>query len=52
MIIKSTKFKDLKVIVSKTHNDKRGYFREIFKKKYFKNNKFIFTCVSSSKKMF
>ena len=50
MIIKSTKFKDLKVIVSKTHNDKRGYFREIFKKKYFKYNKFVFTCVSSSKK--
>ena len=50
MIIKSTKFKDLKIIVSKIHNDKRGHFREIFKKKYFKHNKFVFTCVSSSKK--
>ena len=50
MIIKSTKFKDLKIILSKIHNDKRGHFREIFKKKYFNKNKFVFTCVSSSKK--
>ena len=49
MIIKSTKFKDLKIILSKIHNDKRGHFREIFKKKYFNKNKFVFTCVSSSK---
>jgi dTDP-4-dehydrorhamnose 3,5-epimerase len=50
MIIKSTKFKDLKIIISKIYNDKRGFFREIFKSHFFKKKKFIFTCVSSSKK--
>lgn len=50
MKIKSTNFKDLKVISSPVHNDQRGSFREIFKKKFLKNKKFIFTCVSSSKK--
>lgn len=50
MKIKSTKFKDLKIISSKIYNDNRGGFREVFKKKFFKNKKFIFTCVSSSKK--
>ncbi len=50
MKIKSTKFKDLKVIFSPIHNDRRGGFREIFKKKFFKNKNFVFTCASSSKK--
>ena len=50
MKIKSTKFKDLKIISSKVYIDKRGTFREVFKKKFFKSKKFIFTCVSSSKK--
>ncbi len=50
MQIKNTKFQGLKIITSKIHMDKRGYFRELFKKKLFKKEKFIFTCVSSSKK--
>ena len=50
MKIKSTKFKDLKVILSPVHKDKRGYFKEVFKKKFFSKHKFVFTCASSSKK--
>ena len=50
MKIKSTKFKDLKIISSPVHIDKRGHFREIFKKNFFLRKKFVFTCVSSSKK--
>ena len=50
MDIKSTKFKDLKIISSKIHKDKRGFFRELFKKKLISRKKFVFTCVSSSKK--
>jgi dTDP-4-dehydrorhamnose 3,5-epimerase len=50
MKIKSTKFKDLKIISSPVHHDKRGFFRETFKNKFFLKKKFIFTCVSSSKK--
>ena len=50
MIIKKTKFKDLKIFKSKVYSDKRGYFREIFKEKFFKNKKFLFTCSSLSKK--
>ena len=50
MKVKSTKFKNLKVIFSQIHKDKRGFFREIFKKKTLTKNKFVFTCVSSSKK--
>ena len=50
MKIKSTKFKNLKIIKSPVYRDKRGYFREIFKNNFFTKQKFIFTCVSSSKK--
>ena len=50
MKIKSTKFKDLKVILSPVHKDNRGYFKEVFKKKFFSRHKFVFTCASSSKK--
>lgn len=46
----STNFSGLKIIQSKNFNDSRGYFREVFKKKFLKNKKFIFGCVSSSKK--
>lgn len=49
MIIKKTKFKDLIIFRSKIHQDSRGNFREIFKKKYFNKNKFVFTCASKSK---
>ena len=50
MKIKSTKFKDLKIIHSPIHSDKRGIFKELFKAKFFNKTKFVFTCVSSSKK--
>ena len=49
MKILSTKFKDLKIIKSNLFKDKRGYFREVFKKKI-NNKNFVFTCLSSSKK--
>ena len=52
MRIKSTKFKDLKIISSPVHRDNRGYFREVFKKKFFLKKKFVFSCISSSKKMY
>jgi len=51
MKILSTKFRDLKIIKSSPFKDKRGYFREVFKKKL-NNENFVFTCFSSSKKMF
>ena len=50
MKIKTTKFQGLKIFKSPVFNDSRGFFREIFKDKFFKNKKFIFTCTSSSKK--
>tara|TARA_B110000967_G_C18528267_1_gene384519 strand:+ start:112 stop:642 length:531 start_codon:yes stop_codon:yes gene_type:complete len=50
MKIKSTKFKDLKIIISPVHSDKRGSFREVFKKKFFEKTKFVFSCSSVSKK--
>ncbi len=50
MIIKSTKFKNLKIFSFPVHKDKRGFFREIFRSNFLKNKNFIFTCVSSSKK--
>ena len=46
----STKFSGLKIIQSKIFKDSRGFFREDFKKKNFKDKKFIFACTSSSKK--
>ena len=49
MKILSTKFRDLKIIKSSPFKDKRGYFREVFKKKL-NNENFVFTCFSSSKK--
>ena len=50
MKIFTTKFIGLKVIKSKVHKDSRGYFKETFKKKFFKKEKFIFGCASHSKK--
>ena len=50
MKIKKTKFKDLLIIESPVHKDKRGAFREIFKKQLFNRFKFIFNCSSTSKK--
>ena len=50
MRIKPTKFKDLKIVYSPVYKDKRGYFKELFKYKFFSQKKFVFTCISSSKK--
>jgi dTDP-4-dehydrorhamnose 3,5-epimerase len=49
MIIKNTIISGLKIIKSKNYYDNRGLFREIFKKKII-NKKFIFGCLSKSKK--
>ena len=50
MKIINTKFYGLKIIKEVIHYDKRGYFRETFKNNLFKNKKFIFWCLSKSKK--
>ena len=50
MKIISTKFQGLKVIKGINHYDNRGFFREIFKNKFFQKKKLIFLCMSKSKK--
>ena len=50
MKILNTKFDGLKIIEGIKFDDSRGYFREIFSKKLFKKKKFIFWCMSKSKK--
>ena len=45
-----TKFKGLKVFKSKKFLDKRGEFRELFKKSVVKEKELKFTCYSLSKK--
>ena len=50
MKILNTNFHNLKKIKGKNYYDNRGYFREIFKSKFLKNKKFIFWCISKSKK--
>ena len=50
MKISNTKFSGLKIIKGINLHDKRGYFRETFKNNLFKNKKFIFWCVSKTKK--
>ena len=50
MKIVNTKFQGLKIIKGINHHDKRGYFRETFKNIFFKKKKFIFWCMSRSKK--
>lgn len=51
MKVIKTSFKHLKIIKSKKFIDKRGEFKELFKKKILHNKKeFIFTCFSKSKK--
>jgi len=50
MKIISTKFQGLKIIQSKIYKDSRGFFKEDFKKKFFKRKNFVFGCTSSSKK--
>ena len=50
MKILNTKFNGLKIIEGIKHDDSRGHFREIFLEKLFKKKKFIFWCMSKSKK--
>ena len=49
MIFENTKIKGLKKIKTKVFNDRRGFFKEIFKDKLMKK-KFIFDVMSYSKK--
>tara|TARA_Y100000992_G_C21236539_1_gene478416 strand:- start:209 stop:733 length:525 start_codon:yes stop_codon:yes gene_type:complete len=49
MHIEKTKLKDLVILRSIIHKDKRGFFKEINKKKILNKN-FVFDCLSRSKK--
>ena len=42
--------KGIKIFKSNIHKDRRGFFKEIYKKKILKNKQLIFHCTSSSKK--
>ena len=46
----NTKINGLKILKTKIYVDKRGHFKEEYKKKKFKNSNFIFDCMSTSKK--
>ena len=46
----NTKINGLKILKTKIYVDKRGHFKEVYKKKKFKNSNFIFDCMSTSKK--
>ena len=50
MRIKSTKFAGLKIIQTNNIRDRRGLFRENYKKQLLNKKKFIFGCLSISKK--
>ena len=50
MKIFKTKFQGLTKVKGFNYYDNRGYFREIFKNTLFKKKKFIFWCISKSKK--
>ncbi len=50
MKILNTQFNGLKIIKGVNHYDNRGFFREIFKSSIFKKKRFIFWCLSKSKK--
>ena len=49
MLIEKTNFKDLIIIKSPIYKDRRGFFKEIYKKKILKKE-LIFDCLSYSKK--
>ena len=51
MKIIKTKIKDLLILKTNIYKDKRGFFKEVFRKKIL-NKKFIFDCLSYSKKTF
>jgi dTDP-4-dehydrorhamnose 3,5-epimerase len=42
--------KGIKIFKSNIHKDRRGFFKEVYKKKFLKNKQLIFHCTSSSKK--
>ena len=44
------KFKNVKIFKPKIYYDNRGFFKEIYKKKFLKNKEFIFHSLSVSKK--
>ena len=45
-----TSIPDLLIVKTQIHNDERGFLKETFKKKFFKNKDFPFDIMSSSKK--
>ena len=49
MKIYKTRFKDLIIIKQKNNTDRRGSLREIFNKKVFKHNKFVFEYCTMSR---
>ena len=49
MQIVKTKIKDLLILKTNIYKDKRGFFKDVFRKKIL-NKKFIFDCLSYSKK--
>ena len=49
MLIEKTKFKDLIIVRSHVYKDRRGFFKEIYKRKILKKE-LIFDCLSYSKK--
>ena len=51
MKIKNLKINRLKLIKTKIHHDKRGFFKEIYKDKILKKNLFLMSCLIQ-KKMF
>ena len=46
----NTKINGLKILKTKIYKDKRGCFKEVFKKNLFKDSDFKFDCMSTSKK--
>ena len=50
MKIIKTKLQDLRLIKTNIFKDKRGFFKEIFKNKVEQKYKFVFDCMSCSKK--
>ena len=51
MKIVKTKIKGLLILKTAIYKDKRGFFKEVVKEKIL-NKKFIFDCLSNSKKIF
>ena len=47
MKVTFTNFSGLKIIQSKTYKDNRGFVKESYKQKNFKNKDFIFGIISS-----